>query len=219
MPLLSEIRFGSYLVYSPSGKSLKSVTAKNFCYAVKQDSTLVVGSPGRAVRIIPFLVQHLHTNLERTPLRELFADRPVLVPAPRSSLVKPGSLYPTKLICQQMIERGLGSVTSDLLERVDAVPKAAFQKPADRPTVIQHYNSMGVRPELDAPSAILVVDDVVTSGGMLLACVSKLQDAYPNAAIAAFALIRTMSGAELEAVVDACVGQVRLRGDRGQRTP
>lgn len=219
MPLLSEIGFGSYLVYSPAGQSAKSRKSVTVCHAVKQDSALPVASSGHSVRVIPYLVEHLAANFERTPLREMFAARPVLVPAPRSSLVKPDTLSPTRVICRELVTRGLGSDLQEFLERTIAVPKAAFQKPADRPTVSQHFASMRVSRELQAPAAILLVDDVVTSGGMLLACVSRLQEAFPQSRIDAFALVRTMSGMEVEALLDPCVGIVRLRGDRGHRVP
>ena len=219
MSLLSEISFSSYLVYSPSGKSAKSISAKNICYAVKLDQTLRAGNPPQSVKAIPFLAKHLHHRIETTPLAEVFRNRPVLVPAPRSSPLKPDSLSPTRLICQQLVNVGLGSEVIELLRRAQAVPKAAFQKPADRPTVSQHYASLEVTEGLATIPAILVVDDVVTSGGMLLACVSRLRDSFPHAEIAAFALIRTMSGEEIEQVIAPCVGVVGLNGDRGRRTP
>ncbi len=219
MPLLSEITFGSYLIYSPSGKSARSVSAKNVCYAVKQDLTLQVGNPAQSVKAIPFLAQHLKHRIDSTPLAALFGNRPVLVPAPRSSLLKPDSLSPTRLICQNLVNQGLGAEVNELLRRTRAVPKAAFQKPADRPTVSQHYASLEVTEALAAADSILIVDDVVTSGGMLLACVSRLHETFPNANIAAFALIRTMSGEEIEQVVTPCIGTIRLNGDRGRRVP
>ena len=66
---------------------------------------------------------------------------------------------------------------------------------------------------------MLVVDDVVTSGSMLLASVSKLKESYPNADIRAFALIHTMSGLEIEHMKDPCVGSITLRGERSGRNP
>jgi hypothetical protein len=219
MPLLSEIRFSSFLIYSPSGKSAKSISAKNVCYAVKQDLTLNAGNPPQPVKAIPFLAQHLRRKIEGSPLAEVFQRRPVLVPAPRSSPLKPDSLSPTRLICQNLVAQGLGAEVRELLRRTEAVPKAAFQKPADRPTVSRHYASLEVTEALAAPDSIVVVDDVITSGGMLLACVSRLRESFPQAEISAFALIRTMSGEEIEQIVTPCVGTIRLNGDRGRRSP
>jgi len=219
MPLLSEIRFGSYLVYSPSGKSPRSVSAKNICYAVKQDLNLQVGNPPQTQKAIPFLTAHLRAHLAGSPLAGIFESRPLLVPAPRSSPLKPGSLSPTRLICQNLFQQGLGADVSELLRRTQAVPKAAFQKPADRPTVSQHYATIEVTEAITSVESILVVDDVVTSGGMLLACASRLVEVFPHANVAAFALVRTMSGEEIEQIVAPCAGSVRLHGDRGRRTP
>src|SRR6266487_4662084 len=72
-------------------------------------------------------------------------------------------------------------------KRVAAVPKAAYAAGSDRPTPQQHLETMGVQGVLGLnPTEILVVDDVVTKGAMLLACVSLLQDAFPNATVRGF---------------------------------
>lgn len=219
MSLLSEINFGSYLVYSPSGTSPKSKSAKNVCYAVKQDLTMRVGNPPQPVKAIPFLARHLQSRLATTPLAELFRARPVLVPAPRSSPLKPDSLSPARHICQNLFAQGLGTEVAELLRRTRAVPKAAFQKPADRPTVQLHYETIEVTESIAAHDTLLVVDDVVTSGTMLLACVSRLREVFPQSTINAFALIRTMSGEEIEEVVAPCLGTIRLHGERARRSP
>jgi len=220
MPLLSEIEFGSYLVYSPSGQSAKSQQSNAVCRAVKHDSSLpLISQGGRLARVIPHVVGDLAGRLGRTPLAPLFAGKPMLVPAPRSSLVKQGTLSPPRVICQELVARGLGSEVQEALRRIMAVPKAAFQQPADRPTAPQHYASLSATHSLVVPAEILLVDDVVTSGTMLLASVSRLREAFPTATVRAFALVRTMSGQEVDALLDPCLGVVKLRGERGHRVP
>jgi len=114
---------------------------------------------------------------------------------------------------------GLGSQMQTLLERTIQVPKAAFAKAEDRPTVAQHFASLKVSKELVHSTEILVVDDIVTSGSMLLASVSRLQEAYPDLRIKAFALIRTMSGEEITEIINICAGSIRSRGERAVRNP
>jgi predicted amidophosphoribosyltransferase len=152
-------------------------------------------------------------------LADFFFDQPVLVPAPRSSLVKPNSLYPTQVICDHLVANGLGVETRILLERVKAVPKAAFSRAADRPTIQTHYDSLRVAGELLEPRSILLVDDVVTRGTMLLASATRLQEEFPGTQIRVFALIRTMSHCEIERIEDICAGTIEPHGDHGVRTP
>lgn len=219
MSLLSELEFGTYLNYSPAGKEERSRFSKAVCLAIKEDRTIKLGQPPRNERAIPYSVRHLEARLQNSVLAKLFAGRPVLVPAPRSSPLKPESLCPTRLICQQLLSVNLGSEIQELLKRTKSVPKAAFQKASDRPTVLDHYNSIAVESELSTPQEILIVDDVITSGSMLLACASQLRRTFPQTTIRAFALIRTMSGMEIEKLVDPCVGMVRLHGERSRRLP
>jgi hypothetical protein len=219
MPLLSEIEFGSFLVYSPRGVEQISIQSKKVCLAVKEDKFIPVGSPTKNVRAIPFLIEWLRSKIAGTSLDGFFDSRPIFVPAPRSSPVKPGSLYPTEIICKNLVQNGFGSDTQILLERAVQVPKAAFSKPSERPTVHTHFASLRVKNGIELGNSIMVVDDVVTSGSMLLASVSKLKDSFPSADIRAFALIRTMSGQEVAKIVGICTGKISLRGQRTSRTP
>jgi hypothetical protein len=219
MPFLPNIRFGAYLVYTPRGATEKSKQSKDLCIAVKEDKFGPVESPPRMVRVIPYLAKRLAGKIKGTPLADFFADRPVLVPTPRSSPVKPGTLYPTRIICDHLVVNGLGIETRILLERVKAVPKAATSRPAERPTIQMHYDSLRVVGELLKPRSILLVDDVVTQGTMLLASATRLQEAFPDAQIRVFALIRTMSHTEIDRIEDICAGTIEPRGDHGVRTP
>lgn len=219
MPFLPELQFGAYLVYAPQGTSQTSKRSKAICSLVKQDGLGQMGTPPKLVRMIPYLVRRLSGKITGTPLADFFADQPVLVPAPRSSPVKPDSLYPTRLICDQLVANGLGLEARPLLERITAVPKAAFSKPEDRPTLQMHYDSLRVTGELLEPRSILLVDDVVTKGTMLLASATRLQEAMPRTRIRVFALIRTMSHVEVERIEEICAGKIEPRGTRGVRVP
>ena len=217
MPLLSEIEFGALAVYSPRDPAQRSVLSRNLCNAVKQHGSLLLG--GKNVRAIPRMVGRLREKIAGTDLESLFADDPLLVPAPRSSLIKENSLYPAKVICEELVSQGFGSDTRVLLERCHAVRKAATAPPGERPTVTVHYESLRVVPELEPPESVLVVDDVITSGSMLMASVSRLKDEYPKAQVRAFALIRTMSQGAIEGIYQLCIGAVTRHGDWCSRVP
>lgn len=217
MPLLSEASFGSFLVYSPKGDLRSSKDSKRICLAIKEDRHLPIG--GTTQRVIPFVIQRLQTTLIGSPLEGLFSSGPLLVPAPRSAPAKPGTLYPTEIICRTMIAAGLGAEMKLLLERVSAVPKAATSAPQNRPTAQNHYDSLRVNGEMVTQRSIVVVDDVVTRGTMLLASVSRLKDTYPNAEIFAFALVRTMSGVDVASPIDPCRGVIAADGLWCRRRP
>lgn len=218
MALLYEVEFSSFLVYSPHGIEKVSKTSKAICLAIKNDG--LINPPEGAQRAIPYFVRRLSERVQGTPLAELFANRPVLVPAPRSSLMVSGGLHPTKLICDQMVAHGLGSESRLLVERITAVKKAAAAAtPAERPTVQQHFDSLRVTADLVAPPEIVIVDDVVTRGTMFLAAASRLKEAYPNSNVRAFALVRTMSGQEVDNYVNICRGAIFRKDVWGTRRP
>jgi hypothetical protein len=90
----------------------------------------------------------------------------------------------------------------------------------ERPTVQQHYRSFAVIPSARAPTQIVLVDDVITKGRTLVAAAMRLHEAFPEAEIRAFALVRTM-GLILDVVrlFDPCEGVVRWNGDDAHRDP
>lgn len=217
MPLLSDISYGSLAVYSPRDPARKSILSRELCKAVKQDQFLRLG--GQNVRVIPRMVQRLGEKIEGSALEDFFDDDPVLVPAPRSSPVKPDSLYPTRIICEELVDKGFGGEVRMLLHRTHAVRKAATAPPGERPTARDHYESIRVERELVTASTIIVVDDVITSGSMLIASVSLLKEAYPRATVRAFGLIRTQSDGEITEIYQLTTGEVSLRAGRCRRQP
>jgi hypothetical protein len=110
---------------------------------------------------------------------------------------------------------------------MSAVRKSAIAPPSERPTVQQHYDSFVVKIVAPAPIQIVLIDDVVTAGSTLLAAASRIAEAYPDASVRAFALIRTMSGLEIDQVVapatgtiiSPCIGWIKPRGVRAVRQP
>jgi phosphoribosylpyrophosphate synthetase len=67
---------------------------------------------------------------------------------------------------------------------------------------------------------LLLIDDVVTRGRTLLAAAMRLHEAFPQARISAFALLRTLGFAvDLDALLEPCVGRVRWRAGDAYRNP
>ena len=116
----------------------------------------------------------------------------------------------------------VGSIL-DCLTRTHAVQKAAFASVSAgiaRPTVAEHLASIDCQKTLLAPTRLLVVDDVVTSGTMLIAAATCLQETFPEAEVKAFALLRTMSSGEVADVLQPCTGVISYEGgDYARREP
>jgi hypothetical protein len=133
-------------------------------------------------------------------------------------------------------EVGLATEMWPGLRREHAVRKSAVAAAGERPSVLEHYASFAVeRPsrghaaggrcsrvaELGgAGLRLTLVDDVITRGRTLLAAACRLRDAFPNAEIQAFALLRTLRRGEvLRQVLDPCAGEVRWLDGDARRSP
>jgi len=116
-----------------------------------------------------------------------------LVPAPKSSLTQPDTLWASERIAKALVAEGVGCQVVYCLTRTKPVAKAASCSPSSRPTAQQHYESLTVQGALSKPEDIVIVDDIVTRGATLLGCANRLADAFPRCRITAFAAMRTIS--------------------------
>ncbi len=150
-------------------------------------------------------------DIQNGPLASFFDPSAVLVPAPRSSPLVVGGLWPGDRIARELVNVGLGAAAEPLLKRITSVPKSAFARPGQRPTVERHMETIEVELALGEPPRIIVVDDVVTKGTMLFSCVDLLRGAFPDADVRGFALLRTMGLiAEVTEYIDPCVGTITV---------
>lgn len=199
--LLSEVRFGAFLVYSPRGTSAISRRSRDWCYSIKSDI------PPAISKVVQAMVQTLDT----TPLADILSPEVTLVPAPKSALLVEGALWTPRRIAEELIGQGLGKEILPCVRRVTAVPKSASAGWGQRPSPQTHFESMAADPVLAKPSRVTVVDDVVTKGATLLAAASHVRGLFPSAEVRAFALVRTMGlTPDVERIVDSCVGYIRL---------
>lgn len=214
--LICDLEFGSFLTYSPRGETEGILKSRRIAYNLKVDRTF--GSPPQTTT--RYLVDILAQRITQTPLQGFLGSDVSLVPVPKSSLLLPGSLWVPQRIADALVEVGLGSGVFPILERRKAVPKAAFSAPKDRPKPSDHYETIGVHLQLEPMQRIVLVDDVITRGATMLGAASRLAEAYPEAEIRAFAMIRTMSQPEAFVhIEDPCLGHIQLHGDQTFRNP
>ena len=169
-----------------------------------------VGKPPMPMSIwIAQRILNLKTDLQFFPF---FQPDTVLVPTPKSSLMRPHTLWVPERISKALVDVGLGKEVVPCLVRTKPVPKSAYSTPGGRPFPADHYDSMRVQRGLSEPGEILLIDDIVTRGSTLLGAANRLMDAFPETTIRAFAAMRTVSNpAEFREVIDPRVGTINLR--------
>lgn len=214
--MLSEIRFGSFLVYAPRGTNEISRRAQQFVRALKEER--LIGVPPQSPS--DYAARRLVEEHPASLFDELFVDSPLLVPVPRSSLPVEGGIWPALNIASALVQRGIGATVLPCLARVQTVPKSAFAASGTRPKAIDHYQSMQAAKMVTDRLSLCLVDDVITKGATLFAAVSRVQETYPRAKVMAFALVRTLGFVDdIERIVEPAIGTITLRGDEAFREP
>jgi hypothetical protein len=209
--LLSSLPFGSYLAYSPRGTTDVSKRSRKIRDRIKAGDK----------NLLRQIAERLVSEFDASGLIAVLGPEVALVPAPRSSPLLEGALWPPRLVAEALLAVGLGKLVVPCVERIEAVPKSAFAKPGERPNARRHYETMRVNAELIPATRLTLVDDFLTKGNTLLGAATRLEEAYPNAQIAAFGLVRTKGlQLEIEKVIDPCVGEIiRVGDDEADRNP
>lgn len=213
--MISSLHFASCHVYSPTGIRAASVRSRALCARLKSGDAAFLRSHVGCLRA---------EISARGELAEFFRTAPLLVPVPGCLPRCSGATLPNERLAAELVRAGLGSRTWAVLRRARAVRKSATAPPGVRPTVQTHYASFALEdlvrePGLDAVD-MLLIDDVITKGRTLLAAAARLHDAYPQARIRAFVLLRTMGlTPEVDRLLDPCIGEIRWSGGDALRVP
>jgi predicted amidophosphoribosyltransferase len=211
LPHEYRLQFAACYAYSPKGDSEVSERSRQLCARVKNGSTKWLRS----------YVASVHQEVTRKrQFSGFFNEHTLLVPIPISPTATRTSVWVARRLALTLQEAGLAEEVWTGLRRVSSVERSASAWMWERPTVQQHYRSFAVIPAPKPPTEIVLVDDVITKGRTLVAAAMRLHEAFPNADIRAFALVRTMGLIlDVERLFDPCEGVIRWNGKDAYREP
>ena len=189
-------KYFTFLIYSPRGMSDNAARSRRLLGACKN------GNP----EFTRILADQIIAKQEFT-----FFHNSILVPIPRSAPTIEGAVFPTKVIADTLLKKGLGIGVSTCLRRVIAIPKSSGQYSANtRNSVQTHLSSLSVKPEIITESDLVLIDDVLTLGRTSLASAIKLHEAFPEKNIRIFCPFRTRSFEDSNTLVDISKGEMIL---------
>lgn len=211
----SKLRYGTFLKYSPYGKSELSELSRLVRSEIKNDSSTHWRKPPE--NTIGYTARRIREEYENLPfLSAYIGSGSVLVPMPRSTPRTPGALWPALRICESLLAQGLARAVVPCLERLSASTKSATAAAGKRWGPGEHYETFSVTEQVEpfmAPATITLVDDFVTSGSTFLAAAARLHEALPKTELLCFALCRTVGHEELTTMLDPVEGTITYKGD------
>ncbi|SMO71825.1 hypothetical protein SAMN06265171_105179 [Chryseobacterium rhizoplanae] len=197
--------FLTFLAYSPRGKSEIEINSRTVAGSCKNGDV--------------YFSTRLSQRLKEADLSDYF-ESSALVPVPRSTPLIDGAVFPAQIICETLVNNGLGEIVANCLNRVHAIPKSSGQFNADtRNTVQTHQDSLNVNPLLIAEPKIIIVDDILTLGRTSMASALKLHKVYPDKEIKIFCAVRTRGWKNLENIIDISKGRMHLTANGGVQLP
>lgn len=211
--MISSLTFASCYIYAPGGGCDVSQRSRSLCSLLKAGDARLISKYAQLVR---------HHASECPALAGFFDSSDVLIAVPGSEPRDPTAHCVASLLAEALVREGLAGAHWQCIRRVQPVRKSARSAPGERPTTERHYESLAVEITQVAgdPARMTLVDDVVTRGRTLLAAATRLHDAFPNARIQGFALLRTMGFApRVDRLWDPCIGEITWRGGDARRNP
>lgn len=214
-PSINSLEFGSFLSYashrvSEDQEKLRQMQrSKNYTDALKQDMMLSLGE--RTVSTAEYLSEVLKRDLPHLPFADFFSDDVALIPLPGHAPVTEDGLWVPYRLAKAMCKNGMGYSAVPCLTRDKAVSKSSRSKPEERPSVLDHFQSLRVNATIADFESVVLVDDVITRGSTLMGAANRLREVFPDVNIRAFTVFRTISDAnEFTEFVEPVKGKVTL---------
>lgn len=205
--MLSSIPYATLANFSPRGTSALSKRSQQIKDAIKAANSYTIQSS---------LKYFDDSKVDTDPLVQFLGKNITLVPVPRSSPLRDGSLWPSLVIAEIFMEGGYGGSILPCISRITAVRKSTTSGRGNRPTVPEHHESFSVDNRLFQPTNITLVDDVLTKGSTMFACAMRLHDAFPEVEIRAFAMLRTQGFLpNISKFVDPSTGKITYDYETG----
>ncbi len=212
-PTIRSVEFASCYVYAPCGG----------CEVAAKSRSLRAMIKAAEPALVPLYARRVMRQAHRMPsLGEFFRAIDVLVPVPACEPNRSSRESLPDQLAEALVAEGLAASAWKGLLRVRPVTKSATAAPGHRPTVLTHYDSLSVVRGADLPdnAHLLLIDDVVTRGRTLLAAAMRLQQAFPQAHVTAFALLRTLGFKDhLQGLLEPCIGRIAWRAGDARRNP
>jgi hypothetical protein len=208
--MIEGITFASCYVYSPAGNTAICARSRLLRTLLKE---------GEAHFMIKYAARVRQQLESASQLAGFFLSGDVLVPVPRCA-PRVGGTWVAAELARALVREGVGATTWPGLQRVSAVGKSSTAVKCCRPTVTRHYESFRLQALKFRPASVVLIDDVITKGRTLLAAAARVREAFPDAQIRAFALLRTMgliSG--VKTLLEPCRGEILWRNGDALRNP
>jgi predicted amidophosphoribosyltransferase len=209
--MIHTIAFASCYVYSPGGTGAVCERSRLLRALLKE---------GDAHFLIKYAARVHQLAEESAQLAGFFHATDLLVPVPGSTPKPAGSAWVAADLADALVREGLGTSAWPGLHRIHAVRKSATAAPGTRPTVARHYESFEMQRSRLTPPSVVLIDDVITKGRTLLAAAARVHEAFPDAQVRAFAMLRTMGlSSGVQQLLDPCQGEIRWKGGDAYRRP
>ena len=222
----SELSFASFLQYSPRESGTRGAQSKRVMYAIKNDGSLNFrNTSGETVQrnaIDAFASAIARVCHSDSFLASYFGPDSVLIPVPKSAPLKnSGALWVPKRICVALVAQKLASDVATVLERHTPVQKSSTAGKGQRPNPPDHYSSSRIADNASfvLGRRIVLVDDVITRGSSFVGFYPHLMEAFPQAQILCFALLRTESSLPVDIIVAPVQGVIRYKNGHLSRVP